>query len=108
MFLQNHLWTEDNIDHDFKGVTAAATLFLNEASRNNNVFQKFIEPISEVCLSFIDNGAFDVDIHRNPGGYHSAFVRGISCFLSRCKKKRRIGSQRYWLTSMDSAICLQT
>jgi hypothetical protein len=51
MFLQNHLWTEENLNHDFKGVTAAATLFLNETSQSNN-FQKFIEPISEVRPSF--------------------------------------------------------
>jgi hypothetical protein len=48
MFLQNHAWTEENIENDFKGVAAAATLILNETNRNG-LFQKLVDPVLEVC-----------------------------------------------------------
>ncbi len=47
-FLQNHAWTEENIENDFKAVAAAATLILNETNRSG-LFQKFVDPVSEVC-----------------------------------------------------------
>lgn len=46
MFLQNHAWSEENIENDFKAAVAVATLILNETNRNG-LFQKFVE--SEVC-----------------------------------------------------------
>jgi len=50
--LQNHAWNDDNIDNDFKAVTATAILFLNAANKDPTVFQKFTEPAVEVshCL----------------------------------------------------------
>jgi len=52
IFLQNHAWNDDNIDNDFKAVTATAILFLNAANKDPTVFQKFTEPAVEVsyCL----------------------------------------------------------
>lgn len=46
-FLQNHIWLEDDIDHEFEAVGATARLLLLGCSRDPTVFQKFTEQYSD-------------------------------------------------------------